>query len=242
MKKNKNVLITGASKRIGKQICKELAEAKYNIIIHYNSSEREAKQLQKNIKKLNVECETIGCDFKNSKSLNGFFKRASKLIGPISCLVNNASIFKNDNVDSFNEKLWDEHMSVNLFAPLKISQDFKKMLPKNMKGHIINILDQNVINPEIDFFSYSITKSALHSAAVILAKTFAPNIKVNSIGPGPTLKNKHQSTRHFKNQVKKTLLKTGSSPKEISKSVKFILESEAITGQFIVVDGGEHLE
>ena len=241
MKNNKTILITGGSRRIGRQICEDLAQAGYNIIIHYNKSGEDAKKLQNSLKKLNVKCEIIKCDLRKRESLDGFFKKASKLIGPISCLINNASIFKNDNVISFKTKLWDEHITTNLFAPLKLSQDFKKMLPKNMTGHIINILDQNVVNPETSFFSYSIAKSALHSATVILAKAFAPNVRVNSIGPGPTIKNQHQSIKHFRNQIKKTLLKTGSPPKEISKSVKFILESTAITGQFIAVDGGEHL-
>ncbi len=241
MKSNKTILITGGSKRIGKQICEDLALAGYNLIIHYNKSREDAKKLQKRIKELNVQCKIIKCDLRKRDTLESFFKKASTLIGPISCLINNASVFKNDKAVSFNIKQWDEHVAINLFAPLKLSQDFKKMLPKNMNGHIINILDQNVINPETSFFSYSVTKSALHSATIILAKAFAPNIRVNSIGPGPTIKNQHQSNKHFKNQVKKTLLKTGSSPKEISRSVKFILESTAITGQFIAVDGGEHL-
>ena len=132
-------------------------------------------------------------------------------------------------------------MNINLYAPLLLSKEFKKQLPKKSSGHIINILDQNVINPDTSFFSYSISKSALLSATIIMAKSFAPNIRVNAIGPGPTLKNIHQSKKHFDKSLKKTLLKIGSPPEEIAKTVKFLLESKSITGQFIAVDGGEHL-
>ena len=241
MKKQSNVLITGGSQRIGKQICEDLAKAGYNIIIHYNNSASEAKKLQKKIIKHNVKCKIIKCDLRKRKDLNGFLKKATKLLGPIHCLINNASIFKNDNAFSFNIELWNEHLSINLYAPLKLSQDFKKLIPEKSNGHIINILDQCVLNPETTFFSYSISKSAMYTATIILAKSFAPNIQVNAIGPGPTLKNKHQTLKHFKKQVKKTILKIGSPPDEISKSVIFILKSKAITGQFIAVDGGEHL-
>ena len=132
-------------------------------------------------------------------------------------------------------------MNINLYAPLLLSKEFKKHLPDNSNGHIINILDQNVVNADTSFLSYSIAKAALYAATPIFAKSFDPNIRVNSIGPGPTLKNIHQSKKHFDKSLKSTILKIGSPPEEIAKTVKFLLESKSITGQFIAVDGGEHL-
>ena len=168
-------------------------------------------------------------------------KKSKKLFGPIHAIINNASLFLNDDIENLNDKLWYDHMNINLYAPLIISKEFNKQLPKKSLGHIINILDQNVVNPDTSFFSYSISKSALLSATTIMAKSFAPNIRVNAIGPGPTLKNIHQSKKHFDKSIKNTLLKIGSPPEEIAKTVKFLLESKSITGQFIAVDGGEHL-
>ena len=168
-------------------------------------------------------------------------KKSKKLFGPIHAIINNASLFLNDDIENLNDKLWYDHMNINLYAPLILSKEFKKHLPKKSNGHIINILDQNVVNADTSFLSYSIAKAALYAATPILAKSFAPNIRVNSIGPGPTLKNIHQSKKHFDKSLKNTILKIGSPPEEIAKSVKFLLESKSITGQFIAVDGGEHL-
>jgi NAD(P)-dependent dehydrogenase (short-subunit alcohol dehydrogenase family) len=184
----------------------------------------------------------IKSNLSNQKDLKKIINNAKKFFGTINCLINNASLFLNDNVESFSDKLWNDHLNINLLAPVRLSQEFNKQLPKKSQGHIINILDQNIFNPDTSFFSYNISKSALYTATIILAKSFAPNIRVNAIGPGPTIKNIHQSKKHFEKSVKSTPLKIGSPPSEIVKSVIFLLESKAITGQFITVDGGEHLK
>ena len=241
MSKKNNILITGGSVRIGKEIALALANNSNNIVIHFHKSSNEAIKLKKRIKKLGSQCAVIKRDLSKKRRAEGLIKNASKFFGPINCLINNASVFKNDNINNFTINSWNNHLNVNLYAPLKFSQDFKKMLPAKSKGHIVNILDQNVINPGASFFSYSLSKTALYSATKILAKSFAPNICVNAIGPGPTIKNIYQSSKHFNRSIKKTPLKIGSPPEEIAKTVKFLLESKSITGQFIAVDGGEHL-
>ena len=241
MNKNNNILITGGSIRIGKEIALAISNSSNNIIIHCYKSLNEASQLKKSVEKLGSKCAVIKCDLSKKRSAEGLIKKAGKFFGPINCLINNASVFENDNINNFTVDSWDKHMNVNLYAPLKFSKDLKKLLPARSEGHIINILDQNVLKSDISFLSYSLSKAALHSATKILAKSFAPNIRVNAIGPGPTIKNIHQSSKHFEKSVKKTLLKIGSPPKEIARTVKFLLESNSITGQFIVVDGGEHL-
>ena len=236
-----NILITGGSVRIGREISLAVASNLNNIIIHYNRSSSQASKLKHYIEKLGSKCAIIKCDLSKKRNIQNLIKKSGKFFGPINCLINNASVFENDNINNFTLKSWDKHMNVNLYSPIKLSSDLAKQLPAKSKGHIINILDQNILKPEISFLSYSLSKAALYSATKILAKSFAPNIRVNSIGPGPSLKNIHQSSKHFEKSVKKTLLKIGSPPEEIAKTVKFLLESKSITGQFIAVDGGEHL-
>ena len=241
MKKNPIALVTGGSKRIGKQICVDLAKNGYDIIIHYNKSKTSANILKREIAALGVRCETIKCNFNDRRQVDKFYSKASKLLGKISCLINNASVFENDKIHNFTPKSWDKHLDANLYAPIKLSKDFAKKYKNEKNANIINILDQGVINPSTTFFSYNISKAALHSATVILAKSLAPNIRVNAIGPGPTIKNEYQSDKNFKKQVKSTLLKKGSKPTDISNTLNYILATESLTGQLIVVDGGEHL-
>ena len=241
MKNKKTILVTGGSVRLGRRICLDLASDGYNIIIHYNKSKKNAINLKKEILDNGNDCEIIKCDFNHKKQVGQLIRKSSKIFGSMYALVNNASIFENDKISNFNDKGWEKHMAINLYAPLKLSQDFYKYLSKGNKAHIINILDQNIVNPDTNFFSYSIAKYGLHGSTPILAKEFAPNISVNSIGPGPTLKNIHQSEKHFKNKKNNTLLKKGSPPEEISNTVKFILKSKSMTGQLIIVDGGEHI-
>ena len=237
----KTILITGGSQRIGRSIALFLKDSNYNFIIHYNKSSKAARELKNIINSYGRDCEIVKTDLSKISDVKNMIKSSKKFFGPIHAIVNNASLFINDNIENLNDKLWYDHMNINLYAPLIISKEFNKQLPKKSLGHIINILDQNVVNPDTSFFSYSISKSALLSATTIMAKSFAPNIRVNAIGPGPTLKNIHQSKKHFDKSIKNTLLKIGSPPEEIARTVKFLLESKSITGQFIAVDGGEHL-
>ena len=237
----KTILITGGSQRIGRSIALFLKDSNYNFIIHYNKSSKAARELKNIINGHGRDCEIVKTDLSKISEVKNIIKRSKEFFGPIHAIVNNASLFINDNIENLNDKLWYDHMNINLYAPLIISKEFNKQLPKKSLGHIINILDQNVVNPDTSFFSYSISKSALLSATTIMAKSFAPNIRVNAIGPGPTLKNIHQSKKHFDQSIKNTLLKIGSPPEEIARTVKFLLESKSITGQFIAVDGGEHL-
>ena len=144
MNKKNNVLITGGSVRIGKEIALAISNSSNNIIIHFHKSLREASTLKKSIEKLGSKCAVIKCDLSKKRGAEGLMKKASKFFGPINCLINNASVFENDNINNFTIGSWDKHMNVNLYAPLKFSQDLKKILPIKSKGHIINILDQNV--------------------------------------------------------------------------------------------------
>ena len=241
MSKKNNILITGGSVRIGKEIALAISNSSNNIIIHYHQSFNQASALKKSVEKLGSQCAVIKCDLSKKRSTEGLIKRAGKFFGPINFLINNASVFENDNINNFTVDSWNKHMNVNLYAPLKFSRDLKKLLPTTSKGHIINILDQNVLNPDISYLSYSLSKAALYSATKVLAKSFAPNIRVNAIGPGPTMQGVRQSADHFMRQRAATVLGRGSNPSDITAALGYFLNAPAVSGQLLCVDGGQHL-
>ncbi len=163
------------------------------------------------------------------------------LKAPVTALINNASTYTPDNAADYSEDDFNTHMNVNLKAPLALAQQFAKQLPSEGNGSVINIIDQRVLRPTPDFFTYSVSKSALYAATKTMAQTFAPNIRVNAIGPGPSLKSVYQSGAEFAEEVKNTLLGTGSPPNTILDAARYLLSANAVTGQMIAVDGGQHL-
>jgi len=234
-------LITGGSQRIGKMICLTMAKEGWNVAIHFNKSEKKAKKFSDLLKKYNIKTECIKADLSKEKELKKLFSKAKKNLGPINCLINNASTFELDSIDNINKKKWDYHMNVNLWAPIFLIKEFKKNLLKNTKGNIINIIDQRVLNLTPFFTTYTLTKSSLWTLTKTLAMALAPNIRVNAIGPGPTFASKRQTKEKFKKQVESTLLKKSVDTKEIAKAVLFILNSQSITGHLIPIDSGQHL-
>ena len=172
MMKKRTVLITGGAKRVGREIALSLANNDTNLIIHYNKSLLEAKKLKLLLEEKGSKCALIKSDLSKQKNLKKIISTSRKFFGTINCLVNNASLFLNDNIENFSDKLWNDHLNINLLAPVRLSQEFNKQLPKKSQGHIINILDQNIFNPDTSFFSYNISKSALYTATII-------------VGPGP---------------------------------------------------------
>jgi NAD(P)-dependent dehydrogenase (short-subunit alcohol dehydrogenase family) len=162
-------------------------------------------------------------------------------LGPLTALINNASMFEFDEVGKISSESWQHHQDVNLRAPVMLAQAFAKQLPKGENGNIINLIDQRVwkLNPQ--FFSYTISKSGLWTATRTLAQALAPHIRVNAIGPGPALPSSRMGDEDFEKQKSKTLLGIGTSPAEISAAAKFILSQPALTGQMIALDGGQHL-
>lgn len=170
---------------------------------------------------------------------NSLITRAAKGLGaPLSALINNASTFSPDSAATITDGMFDHHINANLRAPLMLSRDFAAQTDR---GSIINIIDQRVLKPNPAFFSYAISKSALYAATKTLAQSFAPGIRVNAIGPGPTLQNIHQKKSDFEAERDGTLLGIGSSPDAIVEAVKYLLAANSVTGQMIAVDGGQHL-
>ena len=236
-----NILITGAGKRIGKEIAINFAKNGATIILHYNRSKKDAEKTKKEISKYSKVI-LIQSNLKNSKSVKKLFLMAKKKVGKIHHLINCASLFENDDLLKFNEKSWDKHLNINAKAPAILIANFanqKFSLIDNLT--ITNILDQRVFKLTPHFFSYTISKLILFNLTKIAAMRLAPKIRVNAIAPGPVIKNFRQTKAHFKKQYLNTLLKKQVNKREIFNACKFFIENRSITGQSFAIDSGQSL-
>jgi len=239
----KNALITGSGIRIGRAIALKLAQEGWNIALHYNHSLNETLQLQNDIQALGRKAIIIQGDLEDSTCTQTIFQQAKAQLGIISSLINNASVFDQDDIKTLTDTSFTRHMMVNLLAPTLLSQLFAAQtdLTANHNGSIINIIDQRIHNLHADFMSYTLSKSALWTLTQMSAMSLAPEIRVNAIGPGPTLQSKRQSPDQFMRQCQQLPLRKGPAPEEIANGVFFLINSPSITGEFISMDGGQHL-
>ena len=237
----KNVLVTGAAKRLGRAIVLDLAEAGWTIALHYHGSATDAEETAKDIRAKGGKVALFTADFAKEKDIAGLIPRVTREIGPLTALINSASLFENDDWQSASRESWDAHMETNLRAPFLLSQLFAKQLPKGERGNIINIIDQCVLKPTPQFLSYSLSKAGLYWLTTTMAQALAPAIRVNAVGPGPTLRNVRQSEEDFERQRKATVLEHGAEPKDVAAAIRYLLEAPSVTGQMIAVDGGQHL-
>jgi NAD(P)-dependent dehydrogenase (short-subunit alcohol dehydrogenase family) len=237
-----NILITGAAKRIGKELALRFANIGFNVAIHYHTSHKEAKQVLKKITDLGVKACAIQGNLENINNVKKIFITAKKKLGKINHLINCASVFDNDDISNFNSNSWDKHINVNAkSAAILISEFSKQKLKKKDNPNIINILDQRVLKPTPLFFSYTLSKNLLYFMTTTTAMGLAPDIRVNAIAPGPVIKNTRQSLSHFKKQFKNTLLKQKVNEIEIFNSALYLIENKSVTGQTIFVDSGQRL-
>ena len=236
----KKIVITGGATRIGAAIAKSLADYETIITIHYNRSKGNALKLKKELEDLGSEVYLLKADLNNLKQTQALLKLAYKKMKGLNCLINNASLFENDSLYNFTDKSFTKHLNINLKAPAILIQNFKKLL-KNSEGNIINIIDQRVEKLTPYFFSYTLSKTSLVTLTKTTAMKLAPNIRVNGISPGPTLKNSRQSETHFKKQWKSVLLKKKVELKNICEGVKFLIKNDNITGEVINIDSGQRL-
>jgi NAD(P)-dependent dehydrogenase (short-subunit alcohol dehydrogenase family) len=237
----KTALITGAAKRIGRQLALDLAKAGYDIAVHCNASRTEAEDVATLITDMGRRAIVVQGDLAALSTPAQLITDATAALGPLTLLINNASKFDRDELGGVSAESWAQHLDTNLRAPIMLAQAFAAQLPSDAEGNIINMLDQRVwkLNPE--FFSYTISKAGLWTATRTLAQALAPRIRVNAIGPGPALPSIRMDDLAFDKQTKLTLLGRGTSPDEISAAVLFILSQPALTGQMIALDGGQHL-
>jgi NAD(P)-dependent dehydrogenase (short-subunit alcohol dehydrogenase family) len=236
-----SVLITGAARRIGRRIALDLAGDGWAVAIHCNTSRADAETLKSEIDANGGLSVIIQGDLARADVPAQLIAKSAQALGPLTCLINNASRFEPDEAGSVTPESWAAHLDTNLRAPVFLAQNFAAQVPAEVSGNIINIIDQRVWKLTPKFFSYTASKSALWTVTRTLAQALAPRIRVNAIGPGPALPNVRMDEDDFARQARSTLLKRGTSPEEISAAVKYILSAQAMTGQMIVLDGGQHL-
>ncbi|MBY0611822.1 MAG: SDR family oxidoreductase [Beijerinckiaceae bacterium] len=234
-------LVTGAGKRIGSVIARHLSKAGYAVALHCNQSRRDAEMLMGSLVAGGGRAAVVQADLADADQVRGLVHAAKAALGPLTLLVNNASIFEDDRAQTFEVGTLQRHFAVNLQAPLILAQEFDRELPADMRGAIVNIIDQRVLKLNPQFFSYMLSKSALWTATKTLAQALAPRIRVNGIGPGPTLANVHEGLDGFQSEASQTLLQRASSPEAIAEAVLYLASAEAVTGQMIAVDSGQHL-
>jgi NAD(P)-dependent dehydrogenase (short-subunit alcohol dehydrogenase family) len=241
MKRPKVALVTGAAKRIGRSIALALARQGWDIVVHYRASADEAQATVKDIQALGQRAAALKCDLSDETAAKALLPRAIQTLGPVSCIVNNASLFSYDCIDDFSLAKLDAHMHANVAAPLLLAQALHAATPETNQSVVINLLDQKLFNPNPDFLSYTLSKSALHSAIAMLAQALAPKVRVVGVAPGITLVSGDQTAEGFVKAHAQTPLGTSSTPEDIAKAVCFLAEAHAVTGTTLIVDGGQHL-
>jgi NAD(P)-dependent dehydrogenase (short-subunit alcohol dehydrogenase family) len=235
-------LVTGAARRIGRGIALCLASRGWQVAVHHNRSHDAAAEVVAEIEARGGRALAVAADLADVNQVRRLIPQAAEAAGaPLTCLVNNASLFLNDDLSSLDAALWDAHMNVNLRAPVFLASSFAAQLPGGVTGNVINIIDQRVLKPAPGFFSYSLSKSGLSWVTRTMAQELAPQVRVNGIAPGPVLMSIHQTPEEFAAEQQTTLLGHGTAPEEIASAVHFLLETPSITGQMICLDGGQHL-
>lgn len=242
-------LITGGARRLGKAMALCLARRGHDIAVHYHASTAEAEATAAEIRAHGVRAEIFRADLLDLDATEMLVPRIAETLGPLTLLVNNASIFEYDNLRSATRESWDRHMGSNLRAPFVLSQAFAAQAPRAERhageplaqAQIVNLIDQRVLKPTPEFATYSLAKAGLWWLTRTLAQALAPDIRVNAIAPGPTLQGARQSDSHFARQRAATILERGAGPEDVCAALGFLLDAPSVTGQMICVDGGQHL-
>lgn len=234
-------LITGGARRIGRAMAQALAAEGYRVAVHYNTSGNEAEKLVEEICASGGEAAVLQADLASETQTQTLVGRAAQLVGPLGVLINNASIFEDDDVATADRRSWDAHLEPNLRAPLVLAQRFAENLGEECCGTVINMIDGRVMNPKPGHLSYGVSKAGLLWLTRTLAQELAPRVRVNAIGPGPTLPVRGQSDAEFAARQAQLPLGTGPSLEEICAALNFLIGSRSVTGQIIALDGGDHL-
>ena len=234
-------LVTGAGRRIGKAIALDLAAHGYRVAVHANSSAAEAEAVAASIRDAGGVAAVFIADLSDRAAVRELHSEVSAQLGAPDVIVNNASIFEDDDARVFDEALFDRHFAIHVKAPVMLAEAMAATLPEGRDGLIVNIIDQRVWRLTPRFFSYTLSKSALWTATQTMAQALAPRIRVNAIGPGPTLANERQSATDFARQAAAVPLGHGPELGEFGATIRYLHEARSVTGQMIALDGGQHL-
>ncbi len=234
-------LVTGAGRRIGRALALAAADAGYDVAVHFRSSRQEAYEVVGLVRAKGGRAAALQADLGSWSEVEGLVPRAADALGPVTLLVNNASLFDDDGLGGITRESWAAHMDANLRAPVLLAQSFAAEMPADGSGLVVNMLDQRVWRPNPLFFSYTLSKAALWSATQTLAQALAPRIRVNGIGPGPTLASIHQAPGEFEAEAAATPLERIVELADITAAFRFLLQAPTVTGQMIAVDSGQHL-
>jgi NAD(P)-dependent dehydrogenase (short-subunit alcohol dehydrogenase family) len=234
-------LVTGAAARLGRAIALDLAQRGWQVGVHHHTSSAAAEALVADLEALGSKAVALQADLTREDELGGLIQSCTDHLGVPTCLINNAARFERDSIETLGWAGWQAELDVNLRAPVFLTQAFAKALPEGASGSVINMIDQKVWRLTPDYFSYTIAKSALWTATRTLAQALAPRIRVNALGPGPVLPNRHQGEAEFERECRATLLGRAATVEEVCGAVRFLLETPSVTGQMIALDSGQHL-
>jgi NAD(P)-dependent dehydrogenase (short-subunit alcohol dehydrogenase family) len=237
----RNVLVTGAAKRVGRGIALHLARHGWGVAVHYGTSKVSAGQVVAEIEAMGGRAVAVQADLGREEEAEALVPRAAEMLGSLTCLVNNASVFEPDEALDVTRRSWDFHMAINLRAPFVLTQCFARYLSSGLDGNVVNMIDERVWDLTPHFMSYTVSKAALWTLTRTLALALAPRIRVNAIGPGPVLPSIHQTRESFQRLCETMPLRRGTTPDEIGRAIRFLLDAPAVTGQMIALDGGQHL-
>ncbi len=236
----RKIIITGGATRMGAAIARKLSGPNKEILIHYNKSKLKAEKLKKELSSKGTKVYLVKGNLSKETDIKKIIKFAKSKLKFFDCLVNNASLFENDKLENFSLDSWSKHLRTNLRAPALLTKEFAKNV-KGKNNNIINIIDQRVFKLTPYFFSYTLSKTGLYTLTKTSAMSLAPNIRVNAIAPGPTIKNQRQSEKHFKKQYLATPLKRQVDVEQICNAVDFFIKNISITGQVLAIDSGQNL-
>lgn len=244
-------LVTGAGKRLGRAMALELARRGYDVGVHYATSADEAEAVAEEIRGMGQRAVALQADLLQEDQVQALMPEAARALGgPITCLINNASIFEYDNIATATRESWDRHMESNLRAPFVLTQALAAQIPEPgqcdngetlARGLVVNMVDQRVRKLTPEFMTYTLAKMGLWAFTRTAAQALAPRVRVNAIGPGPTLQGHRQSDSHFQRQRQTTVLNRGANAEDIVAALAYFLDAPAVTGQLLCVDGGQHL-
>jgi NAD(P)-dependent dehydrogenase (short-subunit alcohol dehydrogenase family) len=234
-------LVTGGAKRIGAAVAADLAKAGFSVAVHCNRSRREADEIVSRIESAGGRAQVFQAELGDQSGVAGLAAQVHDTLGPVRLLVNNASVFEPDSAQDPDWGLWDRHFALHLKAPVQLAGEMVRRLPAGETGLIVNVVDQRVWRLTPQFFSYTLSKAALWTATQTMAQAFAPLVRVNAIGPGPTLANDRQQPGDLAAQQEGLLLRKGPLLTEFGSTIRYLWETPSITGQMIALDGGQHL-